>query len=247
MVHKIGLQARHSPVLERLRDLIEEGRIGRVLSCALNHSVDWMPVLPPGMTYLQDFSTGAHMLSIPGGHSIDALCWLLGEFGELSATVKTQIPEIDVAGTGEKFPRTSPDQVLVNGVLETAVVAGIRIQGAPSHGTGMVFEINGEKGDLVVKMAPGGRGIQMADLSLWETTGPGELTPVEIPGHYYGVPKAIRSGPPLNVGRSYLALAGAIRDGAPVPDFGTALNRHRTLDAVVQSAEQGRRLRPEKG
>lgn len=242
-INMIGLQARCSPIFEYARDLIADGHIGRVLSCALNHSVDWMPVLPPSMTYLQDINSGAHMLSIPGGHSLDALCWLLGDFHELSATVTTQIAEIDVAGTGEKFPRTSPDQVLVNGTLTSGVVAGLRIQGSPTFGTGVHFEINGEKGDLVISLAPGGRGIQMADLRLRQTSAPGQLQEMTIPDRYVeGLPESIRSGPPLNVARAYRQLAEAIRSGVAVPDFAVALQRHRLLDRVQEAAREGRRI-----
>jgi predicted dehydrogenase len=242
LIHMVGLQARNAPVLERARDLIAEGFIGTVHACSLNHSVDWLPVLPGSLTYLQDLDSGAHMLSIPGGHSIDALCWLLGEFTDLSATVKTRIAEITVAETGEKYPRTSPDQIVVNGELVNGAVACVRIQGAPSHGTGVRLEINGDKGDLVITTAPGARGIQMADLHLQHTVGPGALAELEVPASYFDVPAEVRSGPPLNVARSYQQLAAAIIDGAAVANFDTAVMRHRTLDYIRESAREGRRV-----
>jgi predicted dehydrogenase len=243
VVHMVGLQARQSPVLDRVRDLLAEGYIGTVRACSLNHSVDWISKPGPAHTYLNDRTTGAHFLSIPGGHSIEAVCWLLGEFSELSATVKTQLEQIEVVGTGERIQRTSPDQVLVNGVLRSGVVASIRLQGATSPGTGIRLEINGEKGDLVVTAAPGARGIQMSDLRLFETQGMGELAELEIPERYVGVPPEVRSGPPLNVARAYLQLADAIEGRAPAsPDFTDAVVRHGTLDAVQKAADEGRRV-----
>ena len=238
LVNMIGLQARYSPVLNYLRDQLAEGRIGKVLACHLNHSVDWMPQLPSSMTYLQDFSSGAHMLSIPGGHSIDALNWLVGEFDELSAFVATQIKEISVVDTGEKYPRTSPDQIMVSGLTAQGVMASLRIQGGSKFGTGLRFEINGEQGDLVVCMEPNGRGIQMSDLELFATSGLGVLEPVAIPEHYYLVPQALRNGPSLNVAHSYHALANAIIDGTEVTDFEHAVRRHKTLDAIMRSSAQ---------
>src|SRR3546814_5954447 len=75
-------------------------------------------------------SSGAHFLSIPGGHSIDALCWLLGEYEKLSATVKTAVTEVEVVGTtGERIKRTSADQILVAGELKSGVVASVRLSG----------------------------------------------------------------------------------------------------------------------
>ncbi|MFA5494262.1 MAG: Gfo/Idh/MocA family oxidoreductase [Porticoccaceae bacterium] len=238
VITMIGLQARHAPVLNHVRDLLAAGEIGRVLACSLNHSVDWMPVLPSSLTYLQDFASGAHMLSIPGGHSIDALRWLLGDFHELSALVATQVPAITVVDRGDTFPRTSPDQVLLSAVTASGVMASARIQGGSPHGTGVSLEINGDKGDLLIRAEAGGRGIQMSDLHLYKTTGSAQLEPVTVPEHYFAVPDSIRANPPLNVAKSYQALARAIRDGEKVPDFHDALALHKLLDDVVRSSRE---------
>lgn len=237
VVVMVGLQARQSPVLACARDLIAEGAIGEVHAAFLTHSVPWFFGANPGAAYLQDRSSGAHFLSIPGGHSIDALCWLLGEFRSLQAVVA----RIDRGVEGPAA--TSPNQVLVEGVLKDGAIAGLRLQGAPQHGTGVRWEINGAKGDLVITSAPGGRGIQMADLRLQRTTGLGELEDVAIPERYFGVPEAVRKGPPLNVARSYLELASAIEEGRPAtPDFAAAVARHKTLDAVQAASDEGRRI-----
>lgn len=243
LVHMVGLQARSSPVLAHLRDLIAEGAIGRVRSAGMVHSCDWISKPAPSMAYLQDRSSGAHFLSIPGGHSIDALCWLLGEYQTLSATLKTVTTEVEIVGTGEQIHRSSADEILVSGELAGGALASVRLSGAPSPGTGIRLEINGDKGDLVVTAAPGARGIQMSDLSLLKTVGMAKLAPVEIPDHYYAVPVPARSGPPLNVGQAYVRLADAIENGGRAsPDFHEAAARHRTLDRIEQAARTGDRL-----
>lgn len=239
-VTMIGLQARHAPALHYVRDLLAAGEIGRVLACSLNHSVDWMPMLPSSLTYLQDFASGAHMLSIPGGHSIDAVRWLLGEFQQVSALVTTQIPAITVVDSGEKFPRTSPDQVLLSGIAGDGVITSVRIQGGSPHGTGVVMEINGDKGDLVIRAEAGGRGIQMTDLRVHKTTGAGQLTALDIPEAYFKVPASIRANPPLNLAKSYQALAGAIRHGDRVPNFHDALSLHQLLDELMTASRERR-------
>src|SRR3546814_16821031 len=70
----------------------------------------WISQPFPSITYLEGRSSGAHFLSIPGGHSIDALCWLLGEYEKLSATVKTAVTEVEVVGTGERIKRTRSEE-----------------------------------------------------------------------------------------------------------------------------------------
>ena len=242
VVAMVGLQARSAPVLNYVRDLIGDGSIGTVRSAALTHSADWLSTPYPSMAYLHDRSSGAHFLSIPGGHSIDALCWLLGEFDTLSATVKTAVSAVIVAGSGETITRTSADHVLVAGELTGGVVASVRLSGASSPGTGIALEISGDTGDLVVRTAPGGRMIQMSDLQLFRTTGMGELVEMPVPDRYFHVPAAIRSGPPLNVGEAYLHMADAIAGArAATPGFADAVARHATLDRIEEAARTGRR------
>ena len=236
VVHMVGLQSRHSPALLHARNLIAEGAIGTVRSAALTHSVDWISQPFPSITYLQDRASGAHFLSIPGGHSLDALCWLLGEYAELSAIVKTSLVDLEVFGTGEALKRTSADQVMVGGVLTSGVVASVRLSGASSPGTGVRLEISGDRGDLVISAPPGARGIQMSELRLQKTVGLAELQDVAIPESLFHVPAAVRQGPPLNVAESYLDFAAAVRTGAVSPDFGDAVSRHRTLDEVEAAA-----------
>jgi len=47
----------------------------------------------------------------PGGHLIDALCYCLGEFKELSSVVANQRQRIKIVETGETIHMTAPDQV----------------------------------------------------------------------------------------------------------------------------------------
>ena len=237
IVHMIGLQSRSSPVLNHARALIAAGEIGTVRSAGLVHSSDWISTVYPGTEYLQDRTSGAHFLSIPGGHSIDALTWLLGQFGRLTSVVETSLKDLTVLGSGAPITRTSADQILVAGVLESGVVASVRLSGAASPGTGVRLEISGDKGDLVVMAAPGGRGIQMSDLSLHRSTGMGELEPVEVPAQYFHTPASLRANPPMNVGEAYLQLAAAIAGGQKAsPDFADAVRLHELLDRVEASA-----------
>ena len=151
--------------------------------------------------------------------------------------------DLTVTGTGEALKRTSADQIVVAGELTGGIIASVRLSGASSPGTGMALEVNGDKGDLVVRAAPGGRGIQMSDLTLYRTAGMGELVEMPVPERYFRVPVSIRTGPPLNVGEAYLHLADAIAGKrAATPGFADAVKRHATLDRIEQAARTGQRL-----
>jgi predicted dehydrogenase len=237
-VTQIGLQARHAPALVYARDLIREGVIGNLHSAHLNHSVDWMPMLPSSLSYLQDFDSGAHMLSIPGGHSLDTLRWLSGDITELSAMVATRVEDVLMVDTGKTITRSSPDQVLVHATTGDGVLISLRVQGSSPLGSGVTLELNGDEGDLVVKCGAGARGIQMSDLTLYKTVAGGQLEKIDVPEHYFEVNACIRHNPALNVAKSYIGLAKAIQQGEPVPDFHTALSLHQLLDNIMVSSQE---------
>lgn len=239
VMHMTGLQARHAPAIACLRDMIAEGAIGTVRGVHLVHSVPWQFGGRPSSAYLLDRASGAHYLSIPGGHSIDVICHLFGEFTSLSATLAT----LSTEATAHGIARPSWDQAIIGGILDGGIVAGVRLEGSSAHGTGMRMEISGSGGNLVLSTVPGGRGIQMADLELQKATGTGRFEPIAVPEYYYGVPDAIRTNPSLNVAKAYLALHDAISTGqSPTPDFSDAVIRHQTLDAIEQSHLEGRRI-----
>ena len=164
---------------------------------------------------------------------------MLGGFDRLEAVVETTLPNLTAMATGAPLTRTSADQIVVAGVLEGGAVATIRLSGASSPGTGVRLEVSGDAGDLVVRAAPGGRGIQMSDLTLYRTVGMAELEPVEIPAARYRTPDALRANPPMNVGEAGLRCPDAVSGGAAAsPDFADAVRLHELLDRVEAAAEK---------
>src|SRR6266550_2259220 len=133
-----GLQARSAPSVAYVRDLIEQGYVGEVLSTVMIGSgMGWGPTAEPFNAYLNDKSNGATMLSIAVGHAADALCHCLGEVRELSATMTVRRKSFTIAETGERKPMTTHDQVCVTGLLEdgprprSTIAAGIRAARPP--------------------------------------------------------------------------------------------------------------------
>jgi hypothetical protein len=45
---------------------------------------------------------------------------------------------------------TSPDQVLISGVLQSGAVASVHLKGGTTNGKGFMFEIHGTDGDLAI-------------------------------------------------------------------------------------------------
>src|SRR3954467_10255511 len=103
-----GLQARSAPAIAYVRDLIEQGYVGEVLSTTLIGSgMGWGPTVEGFNAYLNDRNNGATMLSIALGHAADALCHCLGEVRELSATTTVRRTSFTIAETRERRPMTA--------------------------------------------------------------------------------------------------------------------------------------------
>src|SRR5215218_7555566 len=236
-----GLQARAAPPVAYVRDLIQQGYVGEVLSTTLIGSgMGWGPTVEAYNAYLNDKSNGATMLSIALGHATDALCHCLGEVRELSATMTSRRTTATIAGTGESQPMTAEDQVCVTGLLEGGAALAIHYRGGSSRGTNLLWEINGTEGDLQLTAAGG----QVQIFELEVRGGRGAQSSLEIlpvPEQYRWAPPQ-RPGPSTNVAQAYARFARDYREGTHLcPTFEDALTRHRMLDAIETAAATGHR------
>src|SRR5260370_14725406 len=68
-------------------------------------------------SYQADRANGANLMTITGGHQIDALCHCLGEFRELTAFAVSQRDRIFCEEAGGLIPQTSPEQLFRDGLL----------------------------------------------------------------------------------------------------------------------------------
>src|ERR1700719_2920060 len=109
--HAVGLQGRMSPAINYAKDLVTDGYVGRVLTATMiGCAPNWGATID--RAYQADRANGANLLTITGGHQIDALCYCLGEFRELGAFVVRQRDRILVEGTDELIVKTSPGQLV---------------------------------------------------------------------------------------------------------------------------------------
>ncbi|WP_157219369.1 Gfo/Idh/MocA family protein [Flavisphingomonas formosensis] len=240
VAHMVGLQACMAPAVQQVRAMIAEGYVGEVLSTTLIGSgMQWGGAVDRPNAYIVDRANGATLLTIPFGHTVDALCFALGEFRSLSATLAIRQPEVRRVDTGEMLTKTAADQIVVGGTLESGAVAAIHYRGGIARGTRLSWEINGTHGDLQIT-AEGGHG-QIFDLSLAGAQGEARrLEPIAIAAPHRWVPGSL-SGPSVNVAQLYARFAEHLR-GAPraYPDFDDAVRRHRLIDAIERSAAEAR-------
>jgi len=237
----VGLQARFSPVLRYVRDLIAEGHIGEVLSSTLiGNGLTWGGVVSPANVYTLDRRNGATLLTVTFIHAIDGLCSVLGEITEVTALTAQRRPHSTLAGSGEILPMDADDQLVVAGRLETGAVLSVHYRGG-EEGTGLMWEINGTKGDLKIT---GNLGYpQIVDLELFRAAGPyGEFRKIEVPSSYRTVSSDL-PGPAVNIAEFYARFAEDMRNGThDCPGFDHAVTRHELIEAVAESAATGRRV-----
>ncbi len=242
VVHMVGLQLRNNPALLRLKELIAEGYVGEVLSVRMEACVSTTPDVHPRLAWEVDGNLGAHVLSIPGGHTLDVITHCVGEFSHLSAQVSTQLTTRRVEGTGEALEVTAPDTVLVAGTLANGAAVSAHVQRGMWHGTGWTLEVYGTKGTLV---ASADTLPQLASTIRLEGAKDSEsaLAPLEIPDRHSWAPAALSKVEPFNTAQMFRRFAEAIRNGGTVhPNFEDAVANHRLLDAIVRSSEAGRRV-----
>jgi predicted dehydrogenase len=242
----VGLQAHSDPTILYARELIRQGQIGEILAanfCYINKAVTRRG---HGRIWQSDRKNGANILTIGGGHAIDALNFLLGDFAEVSARLATTVKQWHNTDTGEDVPVTSPDWINVSGRLAGNAEVSFLVGAVPSHPDGRrSFEIYGREGTMSIVAAPGGSeknpSIYHGPNQLYLARGNAAFSAIETPARFTLAPADVPAGPPRNVAQAYARLAKAIANGEPFePGFAHAVKVHKLIRALEQSSESGK-------
>src|SRR5256885_2995652 len=204
----VGLQARQAPAIEFVQQLLRDGYVGEVLSTTMvGVSVAGDALVQPN-AYMLDKTNGANLLTVPFGHSLDILSYVLGEFAELSAVSDVRRPLITIQETGERIVKTAADQIAVIGTLTSGATASIHIREAVAGGTGFLWEINGTAGTL--RITADAALPENFPLSVAGAQGRDEPARLAIPAALTQKWPSVASldrAPAFNVARAYAAFA----------------------------------------
>jgi predicted dehydrogenase len=241
--HLIGLQGYHAPGAVFVRELIDEGVIGRLLTVsAVSSGGPAGRQIPQANVYATDVKAGATVLSISAGHILATLARAAGELRQVSGVVASVNRETTVIETGEAIAVTAPDQVIVAGRLEGGAALSLSVQGgAAPAAPGFEIRIVGTDATLTIRPAfPGG--IHIADWAVSIARADGSSEDLPVPQQLRAVADSAPAGPPRNVAVLYQELAQAITGGGAVtPDFDAAVRHHRLLAAIQRSSDTGAR------
>lgn len=236
----VGTQARLSPAIRHAADLIANGYVGEVLSATvIGGGGPAGPTVAMANTYTLDVRSGANLLTIPFGHAMAAIAEALGGVATVSAELATRCCTARVVETGEKIPRSAPDQVVVAGVLNSGAPLSVHYRGT-SMDTGFLWEVTGSRGAL--RVTAGSGHVQMADATLQGFTGRDRaLARINTPDHFIPIPGLDQ--PVAGVAYVYHRFAADLRDGVrAAPSFNDAVATHRLIAAVEMAARTGCRV-----
>lgn len=244
----VGLQGRVAPPILKLKQLVRDGTIGKVVSS------DFTAFTPggggdsmsEGLAYFLDKKVGGNPVTIAFAHTIDYVHLVLGGYASSDAHVQIERPNQSTvdAKTGEKRPVTSdvPDLVSVHGTLKSSdyvtegatLIANFR-SGPPFPGTTpFVWTITGEKGRLRISCD---RGPFIQSLAAGspihievEDFGTGDLKSIPWDWQSWEEPTQARG---RCIGRLYDLYYDGKTAENDVADFDAAVARHKQIDAIL--------------
>jgi predicted dehydrogenase len=234
----IGLQGRLNPAVRRAAQLISSGKIGRPLNARIvSTNVGFGPELPSSYDYFNKKSSGANLLTINVGHTLDLVEAVMGPIIEVDARTEILWPVVRLTDTGEESLRETTDHVAVLGKTQSGVVFTADIHGGvASQDSRSIFEIRGSEASLSLT-SDHPYGFQAGDLKL--TSNVEFVTPEEaaVSGGFMGAA--------INVAEVYAHLVRDLHEGTyNIPGFKHALHNARLIDTVRRAAERAERQTP---
>mgnify|MGYP006277396469 CR=1 FL=1 len=237
----VGLQGRSDPAVRYARDLVARGEIGEVLTANLSVMSAAALERGAGRIWQNDKRNGANTLTIAGGHGIDAMCTVLGEFAEVSARLATRITEWKDTDKNEMVSVDSPDSISIAGRMQSGAEVAVQVAAVPFGASGSRLEIYGRDGVIVLQSAGA---LSTGPNKLYVGKGKEALAEVQPPVEYVPTPEGTPAGPPRNVAGGYARLADVFTSSdAFEPDFDLAVTRHRLIDAIERSSATGTTVR----
>lgn len=231
-----GLQARFAPPLLRMKELLDDGYVGKPLTFHLSmFGGGALTPRPSTSGFLARKDSGFGALSIAGGHTIDALCWLLGDIESLSAQVDSQINEWTFPDTGQLVPVTSPDNVSFIARLASGAVGSVQVSNTAMHGSGFRLDVHGAEGKLT---ATSPALIELSLITLRGAKTGEQEQEIPVPDRLVQVLGLDLGSAAYNIAALFRGFAKAIRSGADLaPNFQDGARMHRLLEAIDRSSE----------
>ncbi|KAJ2994875.1 hypothetical protein NUW58_g1432 [Xylaria curta] len=237
----VGVQARADPMVVKAKEIIKSGQIGKVVNSSawISSAVLTYDTWQERGEYFFDQKSGGTVFFIFFGHFLDSFTHVLGDFTEVQAILKTTVTKVSIYNTkGElvdpALPKNTPDQMLVQGVLENDAVASISVRKSKAEVDGVSFRwiISGTEGEIEILVPFGSWQFGAPGRTLRLKIGDSEVENVDfLSGDEFN---EVLPDPAANVAHQYRAFAKG--DTETVATFASALKTHQLLDRILRAA-----------
>ena len=248
----VNFNYRNCPAVMLAKQLIDEGRIGRIFHWRAEYLQDW--IIDPSFPLvwrLDKAVAGSGSHGDLNAHIIDMALWMVGDIAEVSSTMETFVKERPLqakttggltAAAGDGLGPVTVDDAVISLTRFTNGAIGIfeASRFAAGHKNAWGFEINGDKGSIRFEFE------RMNELQYFNREDPAHaqgfrtiLATESIhpylhawwpPGHVIGYEHSFT--------HHIYDLITAIAENKPAtPDFAEAAKVNAVLDAMSESAE----------
>ena len=229
---------RHTPQRAYIKQLLEEGYIGKFQLCTIELFLDrYVSPQPRPLTWMAYKSEGGGLLGALGSHYIDGLRYWFGEVASVSGRLAALRPDLVDAATGKKVEAETDDTFSLTLTFRNGGMATMIASFATTPTRGAKIVVMGESGTLVA-----------------EQPGPNPMEDGVVIGSRDGVPLHVLKAPPqytpFTDSRDHRLMAfrllvrdftAGVEEGtSPAPNFTDGLRCQQVLDAVHESSESGR-------
>ncbi|TVY80456.1 Galactose/lactose metabolism regulatory protein GAL80 [Lachnellula suecica] len=234
----VDLQARQAPIVRKAKELIEQGKIGSVLSSTWTGAAGTFGAgYGKSYEYLGRREVGGNMVTIHFGHAVDYVQYVLGygfnEHGAKSVVANRRpilklLEDDGKTVIEEKHVKTSDDTIFLTGTLSSGIPLSFSLRGdkAFKNTPGLDWRIYGSTGEIRITASGPFLQIGYPDLKLEVYDFESDvLEEVEVGDDLEEV-----EGPAKNVGRVYRGVG----EGENNCTFEDAVERHRLIAGMYR-------------
>ena len=237
----VAHEFRHAPQRAYIKQLLDEGYIGKFQLCTMELFLDrYVSQEPRPFTWMARKADGGGLLGALGSHYIDGLRYWFGDVASVSGRLATLRPDLVDSATGKKVEAETDDTFSFTLTFKNGGMATMIASFATTPTQGAKIAIMGDNGTLIAEQA-----------------GPNPLENGVVVGGRNGAGLQLLKTPPqytpFTDARDHRLMAfrllardftmGVEQGTSPAPNFTDGLRCQEVLDAVRESSESGRTVR----
>jgi predicted dehydrogenase len=237
----VGHEFRNTPQRAYIKELLDDGFIGRAMLCTIELFLDrYVTPEPRPLTWMARVAEGGGLLGALGSHYIDGLRHWFGEVAKVTGRVDNLRPEVKDATSGAIVRAETDDTFQFTLEFGSGAIATMIASFATTPARGARITVMGERGTLVAEQ-PGPN--PMEDGIVVASRDGSPLQPLPTPVQYTRFTDA-RDHRLMAFRLLVRAFNAGIESGAsPSPSFVDGLRCQQVLDAVRESSSSGRTIR----